>query len=427
MEFKSEKGYDFYKSLKETLLAREDKPQQTNPSNLDEVVKSLDDDVARFKSSVVSLYVILKTNYNNKLNSSRAKALRANLKRKHDTRSSPYTKQTKMEDSDPDDMVLNGSDSEKINRFSCIPNCFYKCDSHAAKIAIVLYLMQSYTESLKKAIIIAIMNKCMNSTSVSEIVGLCKKSVSDIRKHIKDYNVTSSDMQQKLIVWALVEMSEMLKDKNCSKLAMDISQTWYIAVLRESMKGGRVHTIAPFDALINKYVRECIPLHDQDNHRKVITNQFKISIQQTINDIIKNFPPAIVKMSPNAVKSCQFDATQEYEYYVGPMNYTKDIVTGYIVSDNKRYKTLIYNDCLYDVLGSTDLATNHTEIYDNETWRQRLAKLPYRTKIIIEDAKGSFLNDLNITADLTVSWMNESNLTYTKTFPFKKREKKLVQ
>lgn len=429
--FKYDTGYDYYKALRQNLMTKpeDERPKLFKPSNLKEIAQSLDNDTTKLKSSIVSFYVILVLNYRSKLTSNRQRSLqRANLKRKIDSDISP--KLNKIDD----DMDMDG-DSTKTNRFDCIPDYILKCESHGAKIAVVLYLLQSYT-SIKKLFILAILNDHMNQTKISDIVDICKKSVTDIRKYIKNDNIESTEQHRKILIQALIEMSEMLKDKPCSKLAMEISPTGYVSLLKENIRHKLLHSIAPFDALINKYIKECIALHYQDTQRTIIHNQFKVNMMTTISSIIESLPPPTPnKVSTNSIKACAFDPNQEYQYYRGSPNYTKDIVTAYYDHEGKRYKILTYNDCLYDVIGyvyeSTDgqgeKITSESKLFDRESWLDRLSKVPYRTKVVISEATGSELNDFNGTADLTVSWLNDSGLTFTKTFTFKKRDKKIAE
>lgn len=410
-------------------MSEDDKPQYVKPDNIDNIVKSLDridDDVKQpknLKSALVGLYVILKLNYNSRLTSNRARALRANLKRKVDSnRFTPYSKQTKIEQDD------DLGDNEKVNRFTCIPECYFNCESNQAKIALVLYLMQSHSENLRKAVIMAIMNNHMTTTSIQDLIKLCKQSVSDIRKHIKDFNVSSQENQRKILVSALIEISEMLKDKSCSKLALEISPQGYATLINDYLKNNWIHSMAPCDAIINKFIKECIPLHDQDKMRTVIYNQCKVNMSQVIHDIISKLPKQEPKLQiqQNANKAPQFAKNQKYQYYLGPMHYTRDLMTGYLVSENKRYKILTYNDCLYDVMGSTDLSTQQSELYDTMSWMERLEKLPYRAKVIVSECTGSDLNDMNVNADITTSYIDEEGLSHSRTYSFKKKEKKSV-
>lgn len=426
---------DFYKTLRDSLTSKpeKDRPKITKPSNVKELAKIIDEDQSSFRHSLVTMYSLLIFNYRSRLTHNRQRSLqRANLKRKHDYDSK---KSTNRDD--------NNAESVKTNRLECLPDFIYNFESHQAKVSVIMYLLQSYPESIKKSLILAILNGHMDNKSVGDLVNLCAKSVSEIRKTIKGYNTDSNETQRKMLIKALIELSEILKDKQCSKLAMEISSSCYITLLKEYLRREILFTIAPFDALISKYVKECIPLHKQDLQRGVIINQFKMNIASTIGNIIENLPPpssnkvsssSSSNSSHNKVNTSSFNASQVYQVYRGAPNYVRDIVTTYYDHEGKRYKILTYTDCLYDVIGyvyeSTDSKGEkvvvESRLFDRDTWLERLEKIPYRTKVIVNKMKGQELNEFNSNADVTVSWMNEHGLAMTKTYAFKKRDKKPV-
>lgn len=419
---------DFYKSLRENLMARPEaeRPKITKLSNIKELAKIIDEDNVDFRQSLVTFYTLLIFNYRSKLTHNRQKSLqRANLKRKHD------------HDSKKSIESENGSaESVKTNRFECLPEYIYDFGSQHVKVALVMYLLQSYPESIKKSLIMSILNGHMDKKSVMDVVNLCKKTVSEIRKVVKNYNTDSIDAQRKMLIQALIEVSEMLKDKQCSKLALEISTSGYISLLKEYLRRNNLHTSAPFDALISKYIKECIPLHDQELQRGIITNQFRMNISSTIHNIIDNLPPlsnnkvtssSTVSAGGNKITAHTFKSDQAFEVYCGPPNYVRDVVTSYYNHEGKRYKILTYTDCLYDVIGYVYESTDgkgekvvvESRLFDRDTWLERLDKIPYRTKVIVNKMSGQELNEFNGNADMTVSWLNESGLALTKTYPFK--------
>lgn len=415
---KYDDGMEYYKSLKAAMKAasngngngNDEERYNFKPSNVFQIVESLDKDCDKFKTAFVSFYVILTNSYRTAVLLNRQKNIK--LIRKD---------ASKLK-------TAAAVESTKITRAESIPAYFMDCESIPAKAAVVLFLTQGYSESMKNGLLFSILNgDKTEELNMTELMGFCRQNVEKLRKYIETANCTSTEEQRKSVIAALIEIAELVKERACSRLAMNISQSEYISLIRDYLKRNLLHSIAPFEALINKYLKDHIAMTNREKERTKIYNQLKVNISTTIEDIIQSIPPP-ERSSKVSTKACIFKPDQIYEFYKGVPNYTRDIVSTYYHHNGRRYKILTYNDCLFDVLGyvheSSDKKTSECELFDKMSWSERIALVPYRTKILILQETGRDLNQLNCNADLTVSWMDENGLSCVKTFSIRKREKK---
>nr|AKH40369.1 putative gp83-like protein [Kallithea virus] len=411
---------NYYKSIKANGL------KSPKMENNEEFITTLDRVEDDFKIPFISTYVLINNAYRHELSSNRAKSIKQNI---HAIREAK-------------DVKIRTEVTAKVNKFEFIPSHFYTCSSKAIKVAVALFLRPAYTETLKRDFIFSLLNHHSKTHTVSDVIDLCQKTIGDVRAFIKTVgNLNTTEKQRKQLICGLIECSELLRDRLCSKLAISVSLNGYISLISLYLKHGHLKNVIPFEPLINLYVKESIAKCTQEEERVKILNQFKVDPVATIDDVIKGLPPAPNKVSNSSTKSCVFKPDQNYQYYKGAPNYTRDIITTYHIEHGRRYRIQTYNDCLYDVLGYTLEAPNFLEathspttngisaieheIYDRMSWSDRLNLIRFRTKIRIEDAKGSELNDYHgNSTDITISWFDDNEISCSKTISLKKSDNK---
>lgn len=407
---------EFYASLKHAMVNNEKPPV---PENRDTLLGIVDQFTGKEKECFIIAACMLSQAYKNKLSVHRLKA------------SKGLSKQTE----DPKSVKRIADKQPKVSKIGSVPDNFNGCVSVPVKLALAMFLSSNFADSIKRDFMYTIINDVDNAKTASYILEMFqdpRESVAKVREYInaKDNSVTVDKNDEKYLICALIELSELLKDKACSKLALFLNALKYITFVNKYLHNGLIgSSIIPFEPLISKYVKESIALCSQESERSKIVNQFKINPRETISSITKGLPPVARKISRALSKSCTFKPDQLYECYKGNQGYTRDIVATYHKSGLEIYKVLTYNDCLFDVLGritetidSSGLRTTHEEIFDKLSWSDRLDLVrDFRTKISLKPTMGSELNDYNgATSDITVSWSDDEGRYCSKTYLLKK-------
>ncbi|AUQ43970.1 putative gp83-like protein [Esparto virus] len=408
---------EYYKLVKSQCILGKLPKVESDSQFISKLDKMSDD----LKIPLVSAFVMLNNAYKSELSLNRAKTIKQNI---HSRDGSVAAKRPRVE----------LSASPKLNKLDFISSHFSKCTSKAIKIAVALFLRPSYSEPLKRDFIFSILNDDSSEQKVSDIIELCQDNIGKSREYIKDINnLNTTEKQRKQLICALIELSEILRDRSCAKLAMCISLNGYISLIRQYLEHDHLKLITPFEPLINLYVKESIAKFTQNEERTKIQNQFKVNPKTTIQDVINGLPPVPSKVTNLSTKACVFKPDQIYQYYKGAVNYTRDITTTYHNENGRRYRIQTYNDCLYDVLGCAieymDTSSPNQqsprafeyELYDKMSWIERLNLIRFRTKILIEEAKGSELNEYQgASTDMTISWFDDNDISVSKTISIKK-------
>lgn len=423
MKIKQEVGPAFYEMLEALLKSGVDSfgdKSWMQPENPIEIANYMDKDCKSLKISVVSFYTLLYNSHRFKVIAKRKKTLDENRGNRVGAKK-----------------LANASTAagkDKTNRIDTIPQYFIECTSPAAKIALILFALVGYSESLKRKLIYAILNGSMDTMDISEVIELCQKNPEDVRKYLANAKLTDiADHLVKSLIKAFIEIAELLKEKSCSKLALEIGQNEYIEILKQYMDNYKIHSTCPCDAIIEKYLKDCVPSLQQKDERKKIYKEFVID-RYVISKLAAQLPQP--KVSTNTTsstnnKACLFNDDDQFQIYEGPLNYTKHIVTSFVKHGGKTHKIQTFNDSLYDVIGSEsdelidDLTGKpKTELYTRNSWRDRLNMIPYRTKVSIKDVSGKQLNEFTGSAAVTVSWMDQDGFNCMKTYSFQKRDRK---
>lgn len=401
----------------------------------DEFIKALDK-VDDLKIPFVASYVLLNIAYKTEISSNRAKTIKQNIhsNRVESDASNGKSKSDNDQSSSPNSKNDANAPS-KLSKLDFIPSYFNSCTSPAIKIAVALFLKPSCAEPLKRDFVVSILNEKSPQHNVGNVIDVCRQqSIGEIRAYIKEtQNLKTTDKQRKQLVCALVDASEILRDRSCAKLAICISNKGYLSLINTYVERGRFKHIIPFEPLINLYVKESIAKFTQDDERMKIHNQFSVNPMTTIKDVIAGLPPppqSLNCVNTNKIsKSWVACAEQTFQIYKGLPNYTKDLNSTYHIENGRRYRIITYNDCLYDVIGysydSKDGSTPIAEIFDKMSWSDRLNVIRFRTKILVDEIKGSEINDYHgNSADITISWFDDNDISCSKTLTFKKTDSK---
>lgn len=420
---------EFYAALK---ASRASKQQLELPSNSAQLVQKIDEAsmsenvtklTSGFKQSFVVVTYLLHLAYKNRVRENRKQVLselrkRANTvkEEKDATTEEPLTAKPRAE--------------PRVSKSDSVPDYIRACKSNLVKTAVALFCVNSgIKEQLRVRILYHMMY--VERPELQKILKMNKDELKTLS--IPDSNSVDANVE-KTIVQTFMELAEILSDKTYAKFAALVNEEIYIAAAKWYIqKNNKFSTIYPYEHLISRYLRECVAPKYIDQEQNTIMKQFEVNPQSTITYVIKELSEtnefggqAQVNgsaLANNALTSKKRRSTVEssntvdpdmvYEVFRGPINYkNRLLVTNVNRDENKVYRIITYNDCLYDVVGcSTDtmnengVKINESVIYNRLSWSERLNLIPYRAKIELDVMSGEDINNYKGNASLTVSWM----------------------
>lgn len=424
-----ESGTAYYHDIQKYLLTNNESnfgkiSHRLNALNPEDIVISLDNNCTNVKMAIVGFYNLLWRSYKDAVTNKRKRSAQHMAKGNVITTTNgdePLAKRIKQE---------NPMDSTKSTRIEYIPDYFLTCTSKAAKIAVMIYMIPSYTESIRKGIIFSILNGHMDDQSIHDLAELSRKSVGELRK-VCPTNTTTTEEQRKIMLGALIEIAHITRDRSSAKLAMDISQSGYISLVKSYMDRFNIKEMTIYEPIINKYLKECIALNGQEAERIRIQNQFRINSKDLIMNIIDSLPVPINKVATTSTKALTFDEDQSYFFYKGVPNFSQEIVVTNFVHDGKTYVIETYNDCLFDVVGwcnetidetSGEKQLNSDLMLKGKNWQERINMIPFRTKVLVGPITGKALNEFAGVTDIAISWMDKNGMSCRRII--RKRDKK---
>lgn len=302
-----------------------------------------------------------------------------------------------------------GKTNSGFSRVEFVPDVFKRCKSDAAKSAIAMFCLLPYKEAIRRDVLFAILQDTFDS--VNDVIKLAKDNIKNIKDTIQG-RTSCSDETRKTLIQAVLETSDVLRDKSYSRLAMAVQPKIYVLAIKHYIDKKPFATICPYDALINKYVQTCIASKSQASEREKIVNQFDVNAKAIVEYMINSLPD-----DNETIKSVKFEEGRMYYVFEGPVNFPRELAYTYKEYNGKHYQIVTYKDCLYDVIGTED------ELFSNKTWQERLDSIEYTAKIIIQKKTGAELNEYNGNATLATAWMDD-NKFHCKHYTFIKREHK---
>lgn len=377
---------EYYNYVKRTA---QNKVKPEPPSNLHDTVAAFDEH-SSFKKQFIGFSTVLtvlfkqKTLQLRKLNMNEIKA-------------------------NPKSLKSPGKTNSGMSRVEFVPDVFKRCKSNAAKSAVAMFCLLPYKETIRRDVLFAILQDTFDS--VGDVIKLAKDNVKNIKDTIHG-RTSCSDETRKTLIQAVLETSDVLRDKSYSKLAMAVHSKIYVLAIKYYIEKKPFATICPYDALINKYIQTCIASKWQTSEREKIVNQFDVNAYAIVENMIDSLPG-----DNDTVKSVKFEEERAYYVFEGPVNFPRDLTYTYKNYNGKYHQIVTYKDCLYDVIGTED------ELFSNKTWEERLGSIDYTAKIIIQKKTGAELNEYNGNATLATAWMDD-NRFHCKHYTFVKREHK---
>nr|WOJ45431.1 GrBNV gp83-like protein [Apis mellifera nudivirus] len=375
--------------------------------------------IQHFRTAFIVFSVILNNVYRNTIKAQRKKTI--NAIRANGTAAKSSDEEHPKEESDNEITSSGGTPTKlpKITREQCIPDAFNMCHSNVSKAAVALFCMNGIRGATRLNILYnALDGEFQNVTKTIKFIGQVKEDAS-ILKTIA--NREPNKVAYPLLVQTLLELAELTRDKSPAKLAYSINEEIYLLALQHLIKHNLFDNIFPYEPLIVRYLHDCVAPINVTREQITINNQFKLDPARTINYLLEAIPKTPYKHAPASPK---FDNNKTYEVFIGQVNYIHNVMVTYVPHEGRNYRTIMYNDCLYDVIGCSierlenGVSLRDSILFDNMPWSERLALLPYRAKIKLETMTGEQLNAFRGTASLKVSWM-ENNHECSKIYTFK--------
>lgn len=371
---------------------------------------------------LVSATCLLFNIYKSRLNALRIEKLREHAKRGHESKSRPVRER--------------GKPADKIIKSDCVPASMIASSATQIKLAIALFLSTRLSDSMRKSLVAVVANRDDDSNAdfLMTLFESQTTMVANIREYIQQQDAESSSVLKKsnerYIICAMIELSDLLKEKIHCKLAMDINCKKYITYVQQYLDVDRIKTIVPFEPAISRYLKLSIALCSQKTELRTVHQHFLQDPKGAIDVVIRGLPSLKEKtISGVSDKGRVFNSDEVYQCHKGPPGYTRDIVATYHKFGPVLYKILTYSDCLYDVIGRTTetvdqngFVTKIDELFDRIPWDKRLTMLSeFRAKVVITNINGDDLNNYDgESSDITVGWFNDDGLSCSKTFTMRK-------
>jgi hypothetical protein len=320
----------------------------------------------------------------------------------------------------------DNSSSGKLQREDVLTNDILRCKSFVAMGSVAIFCLNVCRESVKRAVLLQALNG--DFTSMKDVL----KTVDSIKNGKKSFNGNypeNIDIEnQQRIIQALMELSEIVKDKSYSRLASTINEGIYMKVVQHYSDNNRFKTMFPVEPLMAKYLKDYVAQMYMQKEKESLQNQYNVDPKRTTMFLLdkmskENVTTNNAHRNRKTKSASKYDNDKIYEVFKGPVNYRNHLVITNYKYNNRQYRIITYNDCLFDVIGYVSDNDEHTvkELYNNIPWSKRLDLLPYRAKIDLEEMTGEQLNDFHGYASLTVSWM-EDGLEYAETFDVKSKK-----
>lgn len=325
-----------------------------------------------------------------------------------------------------ENMTINDSMFEKnpiVLKIESIPEYFHKCSSTAVKVAILLYLAPAIkSNNLKKNTIIKTFNDSERSETVAKFLEKCK-CINDPQKEKKSNESKSTlfcTSNVSSLLNALIEITDTHPTKMafCAKLAKDIKPEGYFSLIQQYFENDwlRLDSIAVFEPLLNEYLKNYTGALRKNKIESQKRDGFTVNPRTIIQEMIDDLLADGIDFSKTQVRTLNaetFKNDKLYDVYVykgkGSLAPQIELISGH----ESGHTILQFKSCIFDVLTAPA----------GMSWSERV-KLVKGTYIIVKQMTGEELNNFNETADLAVSWFDETNVYHLKYFTFKKKHNK---
>lgn len=341
--------------------------------------------------------------------------------------------------------------NEKFAKPICVPDYARNCRSGVIRAATTLFCLNGggFPSGLREAVKVRAMLHALYEEDGLTAGETVERFASMSRNELRQIPMPGPDKEyttqtQQMLVQTLMELSDILPDKSYAKVAAALNEEHYIGMTKVYIKHNVMKTLHPYEHLFQRYLKECVAPKRIDEEQRKIQKQYAVDPKSIITFVLSELQEASerrekkkrAKRSTNEAAAVFVDG-ETYEVFRGPLNYRNDLVMRNVQHGDRFYWVITYNDCLYDVIGSSldpeqqrnenvapqtgsaaPVASQTTErdmrLYNHLPWSTRLKLIPFRGKISLQTMTSDELNRVQGPASLTVSWMEngfETNRT----------------
>lgn len=274
-----------------------------------------------------------------------------------------------------------------------------KCSQYGIILAAALFYYNSSSLAFKCRALKYILNSSLNNEETT---------VSDILKHFKENKIEDSVLDSKIttpVTTALCILSNSLNDPTLGSIAGGLDFNIYMNILIQKHKCW--HSNATMMCLARQYLNQFVPKCDHDVKRKEIQDEFALNREACLKRLAARFStPSSISTNHNET----IDKDAQYEVYVGPLNYWKNLSMSIKTVADKTYTVIYFKSIVYDVI-----AENGQSLLDLP-WSERLEKLPNETHIIVKSMIGVEVNDIISSRDASNSLTITTNTSPIRSF-----------
>lgn len=322
-----------------------------------------------------------------------------------------------------DDLVINDNLKENdpiASKIELIPEYFHKCSSTAVKVAVLLFLAPAIkTNNLKKNAILKTFNDSERTENVVKFLETCRNiNISQKeKKSVESKSNVSCTNNVSSLLNSLIEITDTHPTKMafCAKLAKDIKPEGYFSLIQQYFENDwlQLDSIAVFEPLLNEYLKNYTGALKKKRIETKKRDGFTVNPRTIIKEMIDELLADGIDFSKTQIKTSNtetFKNDKLYDVYIykgkGSLAPQIELISGH----ESGHTILQFKSCIFDVLTAPA----------GMSWSDRV-KLVKGTYIIVKQMTGEELNNFNETADLAVSWFDESKVYHLKYFTFKKK------
>lgn len=401
---------EYYAVLTEMATERNFKGNFTIPENIHDILMDCGNSKGLSIQNITGFYVIIQSLYREK---TIKRKVEDPAKKKYCSNQQPYAGEMEVTE------LVKGI-RNKFSRQDIVPEYTYQFTSINCRIATMMFCMNEY----KNDILLCGINALLQNEykTVNSVLELSKGTFHDMKDKLgkcinveepTDVNVKTKPIpndNKTNIMQTILRISDLINDRTLSCVALEYDIRRYIILMRAATKKHAYHTIAPFWALFNNYIKNCVVLFQQKQKLTEITNQFKVNPSVTVELVASEVEASLqAKDNEDHTKYQKFNDTQLYQVYESEKMFQHLVTLSYIDVGDDTYQVTLYNDCIYDVIGSRKLG-----LFLNKNWLDRLNSIETAIPmIVIQNRLGKYLNNDNKrNVYLGVSWMENGKFQY---------------
>lgn len=316
----------------------------------------------------------------------------------------------------------------KTTYFDSIHDSFMTCKSKTVLIATAWFGLNRKSEYILRDVIYRILSD--DSITMDDILNL--ETPNNLKAFLK-IDIIKPDIQiRKSLTHAFITISELLNSSTAALLASSFKFNMYL----EFCESCEYKNIVVYTPMFEYYIKNMIPLFQQSNRLVALIDSFNIQPESVVKNTIalireqlniKEMNKELKKDTKSKIQKITkqpFNNDIVYHVFTMPIRTNLKLTSSSMKIDNSIYFVRHYNSMIYDICGKDGT------LFDNMNWQQRLDSVKSPMKIVVDEIKGSDLNqyisNCNENCEIMVSWMANEKTNICVHQCLKKKTKKRV-